>query len=307
MEHQLQGCPLVVGYSGGPDSKALLYALLACQKSLKIEIHVAHVDHGWREGSFQESVRIGQEVSQLKLAFHGTRLESVPAANKEAVGRRERSRFFQEVCLQVGSPGVFLGHHADDLAETVLKRILEGAHLRNSFGMEPVSQLGEMKVFRPFLVCSKQDLLGYLGTASYLEDTTNKSSQFLRGRMRETILPFLQETFGKEVGRNLCKLSAQAIELKKYFEKQVEKYARCGQEQSWGILFDFSRISSLERVELDYFLRSFFQKKQWVVSFEIMEGLLAGILQSKNSIEYKNKSVLFRLECKKLFVYFKTK
>ena len=43
--------PLILGYSGGFDSKALLYLLLKIQKqkAFKFELVLAHLDHSWRK------------------------------------------------------------------------------------------------------------------------------------------------------------------------------------------------------------------------------------------------------------------
>ena len=51
--------PLLLGYSGGPDSKALLYALLEVGCNA---LQVAHVDHGWREESRGEAEAIRSEI-----------------------------------------------------------------------------------------------------------------------------------------------------------------------------------------------------------------------------------------------------
>src|SRR5579862_4351474 len=108
--------PLLLGYSGGPDSKALLYALLeaGCRSSL----HLAHVDHGWRSESGEEAAELEKEARGLGLPFHMTRLNL--AANKEAASREARLKFFQALFAKIPFQALLLAHQAGDAAETAL-------------------------------------------------------------------------------------------------------------------------------------------------------------------------------------------
>src|SRR3990167_8782788 len=79
--------PLLLGYSGGPDSKALLYALLECN----VTPHLVHVDHGWREESRKETLELQEEARKLGCPFFSTRLEN---ARKEDEAREGRYAFY---------------------------------------------------------------------------------------------------------------------------------------------------------------------------------------------------------------------
>ncbi len=130
--------PLLLGYSGGPDSKALLYALF---ESVGPHLHVAHIDHGWREESRAEAEQIREEIFDLKLPFYTTRLNISFKKNKEEMAREARLHFFLSLFEKVPFQALVLGHHADDLAETALKRLFEGAPLSHLGGMEGSSVL----------------------------------------------------------------------------------------------------------------------------------------------------------------------
>ena len=70
------GKPILLGFSGGPDSKALLHLLLECRSlRLPFELHLAHVDHGWRPESKNEADILAKEALQLRLPFHLLTLE----------------------------------------------------------------------------------------------------------------------------------------------------------------------------------------------------------------------------------------
>ena len=200
--------PLLVAYSGGPDSKALLYAAL----QTKVPLHVAHVDHGWREESAQEAASLQREVEGLGLAFHSIRLSSKMTEDE---ARKSRLAYFCQLIEQFGFQAVLLGHQANDLAETVLKRVFEGAHLTSLKAIQPCALVFGIPLWRPLLTVCRSEIEKWLESRSLraLKDPANADPKYQRARMRTTLLPFLNEQFGKEIFSNLCQLSARSQEL----------------------------------------------------------------------------------------------
>ena len=137
--HYREGFPLLVGFSGGPDSLALLHLLMECRRFFALELHVAHVDHGWREASGREAEGLQRAVGSWGLKFYVRRLEGIPAT--EVAARESRLRFFGELYKELGCQAVVLGHQGDDQVETVLKRILEGATLPALGGIKGVAEV----------------------------------------------------------------------------------------------------------------------------------------------------------------------
>jgi tRNA(Ile)-lysidine synthase len=80
---------VLVGLSGGPDSRALLSALK------NVEIGIAHVDHRWREESEKEAEELRVYAEALNIPFHLKVLNpSEFKGNLEELCRTERLRFF---------------------------------------------------------------------------------------------------------------------------------------------------------------------------------------------------------------------
>lgn len=194
--------PLLLALSGGPDSMALFHLLKESQHPFE----VAHIDHGWREESREEATYL---QSVVDVPFHLKKLQKAPK-NLEDVARKERLAFYKEVLEKRKLGGVLLAHHADDLAETVLKRIFEGARLTKLVGLEKESVVDGILLLRPLLDFRKKQILSYLKDTKYFVDPTNMD---LRSRMRRDILPLLTEHFGKEIVPSLCRLSAYSKEL----------------------------------------------------------------------------------------------
>lgn len=236
--------PILLGYSGGPDSKALLYALYGAG----IRPHVAHVDHGWRKESGEEAKKLKREIERLGLVFHTTRLSR---KNSEEAARQARLEFFASLCNKEGCQAVLLAHQADDLAETVLKRILEGAHFTSSGGMQPISHWEDLAIWRPFLSVKKSELFSFLERKK-LQPLFDPSCNDLRSKMRKEIFPVINHCFGKETVRNLVCFSERAYELKNYMERKCAQLPKL--QGPWGTaLF----LKGTERVESRYLLHKF--------------------------------------------------
>lgn len=266
--HHIPGKPVILGFSGGTDSLALLHLLLECE----IDLHVAHIDHGWRAESKSQAEEL---QAKAELPFHRKRLEGTP--KKENAARQARLAFFKEIYQKIDAQAVILGHHGDDQSETVLKRILEGASLSALRGILPVSSVGGMQIWRPLLGVDKTMLRAWLKEKGLrpIEDSTNHDPSYLRGRMRTSILPQLQAHFGKEVSGNLRRLGESARELSDYLSKRIEKYEAMIIEDKDEKRVDLSGYYPLEPVEIKAFLKKFSEKNKVFLSHAALQSLYA--------------------------------
>lgn len=224
--HCLFQSPLLLGYSGGPDSKALLYALLECQKEIPFSLHLAHVDHGWRKESHEEAMELKKEAEKLKIPFHLCKLSLEIEKNREGICREKRLIFFSEIMKKIQGEALLLAHQKNDVSETVLKRLLEGAHLPHLYGIKPSADIYQMKVLRPLLSVEKEEIYQFLkeNHLSWLEDSTNLSERYLRGRMRKSLFPLIEEHFGKKAKENLYLLAKRSEELSDYLQSKLSPY-----------------------------------------------------------------------------------
>lgn len=217
--------PLLLALSGGSDSSALFHLFLR----QGFDFEVAHVNHCWREESTREAFELESLCDSNKIPFHLKELSAPQEKNNlEEKGREARLLFFREVCQRRGLKGVALAHHAADQAETVLKRIFEGAHLQNLQGLRIKKEWEGLTLFRPLLGVTKASIIEWLteNKLPYFEDPSNADPRFLRGRLRHSILPQLSEQFGKEVASNLNILGERAAELADFLDCQMAPYKK---------------------------------------------------------------------------------
>lgn len=255
-KYHLERSSLLLALSGGPDSLCLFFSLLACKEKIPFDLHVAHVDHGWRDESQKEEEQLRQLVDFYGIPFHSVRLDcSGVKGNLEAYCREERYHFFKSLCHTHSLQGVFVGHHADDQAETVLKRMLEGSHWSYWQGLQEDSTLFGVRVFRPFLSLNKRVLVQWLNEnkIKFFHDSTNDLLSFLRPRLRHKVIPWLGREFGKEVSPSLLNLGEEALELKSYFDEKIHGILQKVQQGPFGVYLNLQN-QPLVSVEIKYLI-----------------------------------------------------
>lgn len=179
------GGRLIVAVSGGLDSVVLLDCLAQVldPKSLV----VAHVDHRTRRNSGRDARFVKAIAKKRGIAFRATRLPVWEKSASEDTLRRERRRFLLGLSEELGGAFIATAHHADDQIETLFLRLMRGTSAKGLSGMRPRN--GQW--LKPFLGVSKSELETYAKARRlrWVEDESNRSSQYLRNRLRHELLP----------------------------------------------------------------------------------------------------------------------
>lgn len=179
---------LAVAVSGGPDSMALAVLLARYAQSYGVDVHVLSVDHGLRDGSGEEARSVGAVLSGFSNIQHHILTWDAPSQKRvQEEARKARYALMAEHCAAHDIGVLFLGHHRDDQAETVLFRLAKGSGLDGLCGMREIYNYNEqLKICRPLLEVSKEDLVRVCDDAdiSYVDDPSNQSTDFARVRLR---------------------------------------------------------------------------------------------------------------------------
>ena len=136
------GDNVLVGVSGGPDSMALLYALLSIQTEISFSLYIAHVNHGVRGREADEDEKFVEKISgKLGIPFYSKKIDMEGYAREhklssEDAGRRLRYKFFREVLLSINGGKIAVAHNKNDQAETLIMRFFRGTGLDGLKGME---------------------------------------------------------------------------------------------------------------------------------------------------------------------------
>jgi len=273
---------VVLGLSGGPDSVFLLHVLAQLVKQGTIKkLIAAHLDHEWRPNSSEDAqfcrtlakkyevhLVVVKKMSDLtiSLKFNGS---------LEELGRRARRFFFKEVCTEFGATAIALAHHAQDQQETFFIRLIRGATLTGLTAMKP--RYGNY--IRPLLDTNKSDILHFLATHNipYLVDPSNDTDDFLRNRIRKTVLPALRDCdsrFDTKFKQTLEKLQETEYFLQIETEKAFAQIST-KTEQHYDINID--ELLALHPVLLQRVLLYWLCQEN--VSFPVSHGFFAEILR----------------------------
>jgi tRNA(Ile)-lysidine synthase len=205
------GEAVLVAVSGGSDSVALLDVLGVLRESLGLTLTVVHVHHGLRPEADAEAESVRRLCERLGVACHVERVtvrRAPPWDGLEAESRRARHATLERVARVIGAARIATGHTADDQAETVLMRLLQGAGPRGLGGIAPVRGL----LIRPLIETRRPAIEEYLGGRglTWAEDPSNRDVRFLRNRIRHDLLPFMAELTGASVVDALGRSAAAA-------------------------------------------------------------------------------------------------
>jgi tRNA(Ile)-lysidine synthase len=239
------GEPLLAGVSGGADSVALLDALV----QLGYRPHVCHLNHEWRgAASDADAEFVRQLAGQYGLP---ATIESRAVGAGEEEARQARFAFFESVAARTGIRTLALGHTADDQVETFLMRLIRGAGMDGLAGIWPERQIGALRVVRPLLGVSRQDVLEYLRSRNlaWRDDASNTDRQFLRNRIRHELLPLLERDYNPGI-RDVLRRTAEILRA------EAEQLPEAGERRS-------IRQLSFEQVEA---LRKLAVKHDWKIS-----------------------------------------
>lgn len=210
-----------VAVSGGPDSVSLLHCLQKLKKPLNLNLLILHVHHGDHENrEFRDKAE--RFVQELALQ-NGLPIEVFKNTNSEFCNEAElrelRRQFFTNWQQQSKNhAAVFLGHHADDLLETRMIRLLRGVGEQGLESMTMFSTEQGLQLIRPFLELKKSEILEELKFQkhSYLLDP---SAEDLRSWLRQIWFPQLEARLPgalQALARSLQNLSEKTEKAEKF-------------------------------------------------------------------------------------------
>jgi tRNA(Ile)-lysidine synthase len=181
-----------IGLSGGVDSMVLLSIIYRLSQQLpKIHISALHVNHGISPQAKLWEQHCQSWCAQLNipLQIHSLSCTKRPGMGLENSARQKRYAAYASSKAEV----IVLGHHQNDLIETLLTQTMRGSSLHNLAAMHPLSQKHNHYFWRPLLPYPKETLVKYATELQlpYIEDESNLDLNYLRNFLRQQIIPQL--------------------------------------------------------------------------------------------------------------------
>ncbi len=219
---------LMIAFSGGSDSTALVFALNRLKDELKIKLFPCHVNHGLRENEadndekfcahFCDSLNLPFSVVRLNMTDNGT-------SSYEAKARHLRYEALEKEALKLNIPAIATAHNMNDQAETFLIRLLRGS---GSKGLASIHRevKGKVRIIRPFLDFTKEEINKFIkqNDLPYCRDLSNNDRRFTRSRIRHDTLPDLKGKYNPRLIEQLAQTADIVREDHIYLEEKARQY-----------------------------------------------------------------------------------
>ncbi len=200
--------------SGGRDSLAMSAALAFEAPRLGLRAGAVTVDHGLQPGSALQADRVVVTLRRLGLepvhclrAQVAVRGQAGSFPGPEAAARQARYAAIEAAAVECGAAAVMLGHTMDDQAETVLLGLARGSGARSLAGMQGVSG----RYLRPLLGLRRAQtgaVCAALGLEPW-EDPQNSDPHYARTRVRQQVLPMMEELLGPGITEALARTAGR--------------------------------------------------------------------------------------------------
>ncbi len=218
---------LVVSLSGGVDSMVLLTICKKLSDNGQLHTVIAvHVDYNNREESSQEAdfLQLWCQINKIvliKRKIDYIKRDTVDRDFYETETKIVRFNLYKFAQEKYSTQCVLLGHHKDDLSENVLTNIMKGNSASDLLVMHPMSMIHNIVICRPLLQHVKKDIFDFAHGYSipYFKNTTPSWS--VRGRIREKLLPLLENIYGKTVLTCLYDAGKECHETDTYIRTTV--------------------------------------------------------------------------------------
>jgi len=168
-----EGDRVMVCLSGGKDSFTLLDILMRLQKKAPVRFDLIAVNLDQKQPGFPEHV-LPEYAQKIDIPFHVIEQDTysvvkrVIPEGKTSCGLCSRLRrgALYRFARENGITRIALGHHRDDIIETLFLNLFNGGRLK---AMPPklLSDDGEHVVIRPLAYCSEEDIIRYADTRQF--------------------------------------------------------------------------------------------------------------------------------------------
>lgn len=297
-----------VGFSGGLDSSCLLYMLARLtQIHPECAVTAIHVNHGlsaladdWAIHCQKQAELYGVDCQVVNVTVESS------GRGLEAAARIARWDAFLSNIPNKEHSILFLGHHANDQAETFFLRAMRASGWFAMSAMRKQSVYEGLLVCRPLLDISRSQLenMAEQYNLNVIEDDSNQSLDFDRNYIRHVVLPPLLARWPTMIA-NISQSLIYCQQDSDYLKQTVREKTKHLWVEKFGLTAlstqQFNLLSSIER---SLILRVFIQDKGWYLPSKNQLATLLSQIESSHSASHAElKTQQYRIVLSRSYVY----
>ena len=225
---------IIVGFSGGIDSTALLHLCFELFEQKKISnLSAVHVNHNLSADSDAWVKHCQAVCKNLKISLKTFSVSiDKNKSSLESQSRQLRFNCYKEILQPNGQ--LLLAHHCDDVAETIFLRLFRGTGIDGMQGLKTYRKFFNAQIIRPLLSFTKEDFINYVkkNKLKFIEDDSNNNNSFDRNFLRNMIFPEINNRWKQPSKRIFAmtektqkKINALDYFLQKSFAEEVKNGA----------------------------------------------------------------------------------
>lgn len=307
--YNLEGFGVLLAVSGGKDSMTMLDLFNYFKYELKLNLVVCHFNHSLRDDADRDEKFVKTQCEKYGLKFYSKKEDVLLYSNENKLSTEEgarflRYKFFDEVKRIENLEYIATAHNKNDLAETVIMRILRGTGINGLIGIQ--SERGDL--IRPILNFSRDEIEKYIeeNNIPFVEDKTNFEELYLRNKIRLNLFPILKNEYNPRILDAISRLSNIAFDYSTISREYIASKE--------GLLWEFNKekiLVYIEKLKLqsrsfrNIMYREFFEfisKDPNGINYKIIEEI-DNLIFSKTGKYIEIKNVVFKIEYDKLLIY----
>lgn len=285
---------IVVGLSGGPDSVYLINVLNDLKEEYNLDIIAVHINHSIRDKEATHDEDFSRRLAEkMNIEFFSFKA-NVPKYAKdnglstEDAGRQIRYNCFNKVAKSLkGQVKIAVGHHKDDLVETIFMNLLRGSGNNGLIGIKERNG----NIIRPILCLEKWEILQFLNdnNIEYVEDHTNFENDYRRNKIRNELIPYIKSNFNENIVSNLTNMSNIIKEEQKFINSYTDGLNILNFEND-NIIISLKDFEGLEKaIKRNIVIKAYevLNGSKKDLSFDNIENIIS--LENKNNASFEIK------------------
>lgn len=286
------GDNIIVGFSGGADSSALLDFLNSIKVKYDLKLVACHINHNirgleaMRDQHFCELFCKERNINLKVFNIDVPKLSKERNQSTELCARELRYEIFGDL-MQEHSAKLATAHTITDSCETVLWNLTRGSGLKGLCGIPAIR---EDNIIRPLIECTRKQIEDYCQNKhiNFVTDSTNLGNDYTRNKIRNLVMPVLKD-LNPSAELTIGRMSS-IVKCENDFIEGIAKQSlnQCALNEG----YDVGKLRKLHPAILNRVLSEIIETFNEKPNYKFIELLKSIIFEGNGAVELSKKTIL---------------